>query len=144
MFVFNPFTGNFDAVSDPPIESPFTFLADCSAAEAVGDCVYVSADAVLSVVQVRKAVPSDGTKMPAIGIILDKPTATTATVVYLGAFPVGLLPAFLPGKRYFVGSASQPTSAPPSAPAIIQVVGVALDSARLLFNPSSVVIKVNL
>jgi len=136
-FVFNPFTGNFDAVTLGPEAEPFTFIADCSAGESVGDCVYVSADAVLGVLQVRKVDPSDPTKMPSLGIIVDKPTATACTVVYLGAFPVGGLPAFLPGKRYFVGASSQPVSVPPSTSGVlVQVVGIALDSGRLLFNPS--------
>jgi hypothetical protein len=139
-YVFNPFTGHFDALSDP-IEDAFTFDADCSTAEAVGDCVYVSAEAVAGIVQVRKAVVADTTKMPAIGIILEKPSTVTAVVAYLGSFPVGALPAFLPGKRYFVGASSQPVSTPPTAPALIQVVGVALDSGRLLFNPSPVMIR---
>jgi len=139
-FVFNPFTGIFDAVSDP-VEDAFTFDADCSAGESVGDCVYVSADAVAGVVQVRKAIVSDTTKMPAVGVIAEKPTATTCVVIYLGTLPVGALPAFLPGRRYFVGASSQPTATPPTAPALLQVVGVALDSGRLLFNPSPVMIR---
>ena len=135
-FVLNPFTGQFDAVSDP-IDEPISTEADCSAAEAVGDCVYVSADAVSGVIQVRKVDVTDSAKMPAIGMILDKATSTTCTVALLGTVPVGALPAFVPGKRYFVGASSKPVAVPPATPPVlVQVVGIALDSGRLLFNPS--------
>jgi hypothetical protein len=46
----------------------------------------------------------------------------------------------LPGKTYFVGADSRLTNIPPVAPsggkAFVQVVGVAMDSSRLLLNPS--------
>lgn len=141
-FVLNPFTGQFDAVTLAPDVEPFTFIADCSVAEAVGDCVYVSADAVLGIVQVRKVDATDPLKMPALGVIVDKPTATACTVIYLGALPVGALPAFLPGKRYFVGLSSQPVATPPVTPGVlVQVIGIALDSGRLLFNPSPIMTR---
>jgi len=140
-FVFNPFTGELDGIADP-IDDAFTFPADCSASEGVGDCVYVSSDLVSGVIQVRKADVTDSSKMPSIGIILYKPTTTTCIVVYLGAFPVGVLPSFLPGKKYYVGASSKPVSVTPTAPAIIQIVGIALDSGRLLFNPSPSMVKV--
>ena len=134
-FVFNPFTGNFDATSDP-LEEAFTFVGDCSAGEAVGDCVYVSGAEVLGVIQVRKVDVTDPAKMPAIGIILDKPTATTCTVAYSGGVTIGILPPFLPGRMYFVGHSSKPDATRPASPAMVQVVGVAVTSGRLLFNPS--------
>lgn len=140
-FVFNPFTGKFDAVSDP-IDEPFTFVADCSVAEDVGDCVYVSGEALAGVIQVRRADITDSAKMPAVAIIVEKPTGTTCIAVYIGAYPVGVLPAFLPGKKYFVGAAAKPVAVPPSPPALLQIIGVALDSGRLLFNPSPVMTKV--
>ena len=136
-FVFNPFTGTFDATTPPPDVEPYTLAADCTAGEAVGDCVYIAADAVLGVVQVRKVDVLVPAKMPAVGVIRDKPTATTCTVIYLDALEVGALPAFVPGARYFAGTSGQPVSVPPITPgALVQVIGLALESGRLLVNPS--------
>jgi hypothetical protein len=138
-FVFNPFTGNFDTVSDP-IEDAFTFAADCTASELVHDVVRISADVVAGVFQVRKVDVSDSTKMPGIGIIIEKPTASTAIVVYLGA--VTLVGPLLPGKVYFIGADSKPSSTCPSGPALVQPIGFALDATRLLFKPSMTMVRV--
>jgi len=141
-FTFNPFTGNFDAVSDP-IETPFTFSANCLSTDAVGHCVYITGDLVLGVIQVAKADITDKTKMPAVGVIVSKSAATDCIVVYLGAVDLaGVVPALSPGKMYFVGPDSKPNVVRPVGPALLQIVGVALDSSRVLFNPSPNMTKV--
>lgn len=137
-YVFNPFTGNFDAVTDP-LEAPLSFPANCQSADDVGDCVYVSGDVIAGTIQVAKVDIADTTKMPSIGIITSKSGSTSCIVAFFGS--VDLSPA-VPGKIYFVGADAKPTATRPAGPALIQVVGVALDTARLLLNPSPNMTKV--
>lgn len=137
-FVLNPFTGEFDAVTDP-LEAPFSFPASCQPADAVGDCVHVAGDFVAGVAQVTRADITDNAKMPSIGIITGKGSATSCTVAFFGSV---VLVAALPGKLYFVGSDAKPTATRPAGPALIQIVGVALGSTRLLLNPSPNMTKV--
>lgn len=135
---FNPFTGTFDQISDP-IESAFTFAAACSSSDAVGDCVHISADAVGGVLQVSRVDVTSAAKMPAIGIIVEKPSPTTSVVAYLGAVALGGLS---PGRAHFVGTNSRPSATCPTGPALVQAIGFALDGTRLMFNPSMQMVKV--
>ena len=131
-FVFNPFTGNFDAVTDP-VESPFAFPANCQASDSVGDCVHVSGDAVAGVIQVAVVDITDITRMPAVGVITSKASLTSCTVAFFGA--VAFSPV-LPGRIYFVGGDGKPTSTRPTGLVFIQILGLALDATRLLIQPA--------
>lgn len=132
-FVFNPFTGNFDAVTDPSA-NPFTLDAICLAGDAVGDCVRISGDSIGGYVQVTKVDVTDPTKMPAIGVIIAKPSSTNATVAWLGVI-TGT--GFTPNARYFVSNTGQLTPTPPTVrPAMYQVMAQAIDSQRLILLPS--------
>lgn len=133
--------GRIALVSDPVIE-PFVFVANCLASDVVGDCVYISADAIATVIQVTKVDATDVLKMPVRGIIVSKFSSTVCSVVYYGAVSLtGIVPPLSTGKRYFAGASSKPTAVPPTRPTFIQVVGIALDSSRLLFDPSPNLIK---
>jgi len=57
---------------------------ECTAAEAVGDPVYISGDRTGDVYPVRKADADDEDKMPAVGIIIQKLTATDCVVQMQG------------------------------------------------------------
>jgi hypothetical protein len=96
---------------------------------AVGDVVYVSA--------ADSADQADNTSAattPAIGVVLAKPTAVTATVLYLGEAPVFV--GLTPGVEYFVGLVGGITTvAPTGSGDIVQRVGVALNATTLIFNP---------
>ena len=137
-FVFNPFTGNFDSVTDP-VETPFTFTAGCQSLDGVGDCVYVSGAAVDGVIQVAKVDITSASKMPAIGIITNKAGLTSCTVAFFG---VVVLSVTTPGKVYFVGGDGKPNSTRPAGLVFIQSLGLALDETRLLLNPSMSMTKV--
>ena len=123
----------------PPSTSdfPITCEADCPADVAVGDLVYVTGTEVGGVIQVDQVDPALRAKMPAIGIVTVKSTATRCTVHKLGLFtPPGALTA---GSRYFVGSAgvlsaSPPPRTGPGTETIVQIVGYAVKSDQLLFN----------
>jgi len=133
--------GRIALVSDPVIE-PFAFTANCLATDVVGNCVYISADLVLGIIQVTKTDITTPLKVPARGLILSKSSPTVCRVAYYGAMDLsGIIPPLSPGRRYFVGADSNPNVVPPLAPAIRQVVGVALDSSRLMIDPSFYLVR---
>jgi hypothetical protein len=134
-FVFNPFTGNFDAVGDAPdpIATPYTFAASCFASDAVGDVVRISGPSSGGVPQVTKVDISTWLTMPGIGIITSKSTATDCIVAFYGAVPLSF--ALLPGRPYFASALSIPTDTRP-ATGFIQILGIALDGTRLFLQPS--------
>lgn len=124
-----------------PVAQPFSFAASCIAGDLVGTAVYISGNSTLGVPQVRTADPTDPAKMPAVGIIMSKGSDTTCQVCYFGALPVAGL---TPNSRYYVGAAGAVVgSVPVTRPLIVQVLGQALDSARLLLNPSKNLIRLN-
>jgi hypothetical protein len=132
----------------PPVTNNFVFSATCSAGNAVGDCVYFSGPEVGGVAQVGKADPSDIAKMPAVGVILSKTSATDCTVQRLGRLDLtGSAVSFTFGQRLFVGLSGQidPTvpapGASPSGHVFVQPVGVATAAQIAELNPSMSMIR---
>lgn len=108
------------------------FEANCLASDAINQFVRVVGNT-LGVPNVTRADPTDASKMPAVGVIVQKPTTTTCLVQVSGQ-----ILSFSPitaGTWYYVGAASSPVSAPPALPAIQQIIGVGLDTSRLLLRP---------
>lgn len=108
------------------------FEANCLAGDLVNQFVRVVSNT-LSVPDVTKVDPSDASKMPAVGVIVQKPTATTCLVQVSGQ-----ITSFSPvvaGAWYYVGMTTYPVTVAPALPAIQQVIGVGLDAARLLLRP---------
>ena len=101
----------------------------CTATEAVGDAVYVSAANT-----VTQAVCDSATTMPAIGIIQAKPSSTTCYVCFSGI--VDGFTGLTPGAIYYVDetaggiTATKPTDTDPAY--LNQVVGVAISTTELL------------
>lgn len=107
------------------------FEANCLSSDLVNHFVRVTGNT-LSVPNVTRVDVTDSTKMPAVGVIVQKPTATTCLVQVSGQ-----ITSFSPvaaGSWYYVGASSFPVAAPPSFPGIPQVVGLGLDTARLLLQ----------
>jgi hypothetical protein len=104
------------------------------AGSADGDLLYVTGDFIADLADAS----APGTT-PAMGMIIDKPTATTATVLYLGESPVGLLAGLSVGSEYFLslvaGGIIIEGSAPIDVGEVVQRVGVAITGTQLLFNP---------
>jgi hypothetical protein len=75
-------------------QEAISMAASCTAAEAVGDAVYVTGSAT-----VRRCDPYDPSKMPAIGVITAKPTTTSCVVVTSGR---ARLAGLTTGVAYFV------------------------------------------
>lgn len=75
------------------------------------------------------------TTSPAIGIIIDKPVATTATIAFAGK--IGGLSGMTAGALQFLGTAGTLIEAgalPSSAGSVIQQVGIAVTSTILLLD----------
>lgn len=107
------------------------FEANCLVGDALNQFVRVVGNT-LGVPDVTKVDPSDASKMPAIGIIVQKPTSTTCLVQVTGQTTT--FSPVIAGSFYYVGAASLPVSVPPAPPALRQVIGVGLDTARLLLR----------
>jgi hypothetical protein len=117
--------------------------ADCLSTDSIGDLVYISGNSIGGVLQVTKADILDYTKMPVIGSIVSKTSPTACRIIRYGIISVAGLS---PGQIYFVDFNSKPTHTRPVAgvgqKAFVQVIGVAMDSTTMLFNPSSNLVRV--
>lgn len=103
-----------------------TMAVACTAAEAVGDAVYLSGPSA-----VRRCDPYDAARMPAIGVVAAKASTTACMVITAGrARTVGLTP----GAAYFVAPSGAAAPGTPSAgpgPVFVQRVGRAVSSTIL-------------
>ena len=111
--------------------------AACPSTCAVDDWVFVTGDEVAGVIQVDTVDIDDTAKMPAIGIVIEKPTFTTARVQVGGE--LGTFAGLAPGKPHFVGDDSEISTTRPANPSSgkrsIQVIGFALSSTKLIVKP---------
>ena len=115
----------------------------CTAFDNPGDAIQITGDAIGGSLQVARCNPFDVTKMPAVGLLLSKSDATHAVVALFGVQP---LAGFAPGARIFVGQDGRPSASPMvpprTQPMLVQALGVAIDSARMLLVPSPDMIRV--
>lgn len=96
---------------------------------AVGDVVYVTGAFAADV-----ADRSAQATMPAIGVVIAKPLATTATLLYYGEAAV--FAGLTVGIEYYVGTAGAIEAPSAAAPGeVVQRVGVAISATTLLFTP---------
>jgi hypothetical protein len=97
---------------------------------AVGDVVYGTGSFAADVAD-RNAVAT----MPALGLVIAKPLATTATLLYMGESPA-IFVGLTPGAEYYVGllGAIETPSAAVDGD-VVQRVGVAASATVLIFNP---------
>lgn len=124
-----------DSPATPTVVEPED--ADCLVTDDVGTLVYVSGDSIGDRLQVTAVDVTDDTKVPAIGSIVEKPTATTCRVRRFGRAAGADL---VSGKVCFAGVDARPTVTPPT-PGLgsfvwVQPVGVAIDSTTVLLAPT--------
>jgi len=106
--------------------------ADCTASESVGDMVYIT-DNIGGRDQVRWSDPKSYSKLPAIGAIISKASATTCLVQWMGETPE-IYTGLAPGEIYFLGLNGKVAATPPvptSVPVFVQPIGVALSDKKL-------------
>lgn len=125
-----------------------SFVAACTATEQVGDCVcYVPSMAPQSLSSnmpcVARADITDISRMPVVGIVLDKSSFATCTVLTEGS--VALFTGLKAGQMYFVGPQGQPQIYPFAnmvTPFYLQRVGVAATDRALVFGPAEITSRV--
>jgi len=84
-----------------PGEATVTFQAVCLSGDAIGDVVYISGNQVGPYFQVAKVDITTLNKMPAVGVIIQKLTSTTAVVMSIGEV-AGLYTGLTPNSTLFV------------------------------------------
>lgn len=117
--------------------------ADCTVSEGVGDFVFIVGNPVGGRDQVRKADPSDYDRMPAVGVVILKPTTTSCLVQWLGETPP-IFSGLSAGEIYFLGSDSKVAETPPlpsTSNMFVQTIGVAAASDRLYVKPESNLVR---
>lgn len=127
----------FDTTSD---EEQFArgryFKAACQATDELGHFVYITGPLISGARQVTKVDITARATMPAIGLLVRKPTSTTCLVQTFGEI---IASGLTPPARYYIGADSKITDTPPvpgvGAEAVIQVVGAALDETTFLVSP---------
>ncbi len=102
-----------------PVGAEKYMVSECSAAEAVGDAVYV-AGTVGGRPSARKVDRTDPTKMPARGVIVKK-TGMLCIVQVAGVVEAGIFSGLTPNKDLFVAADGTLTETPPSQPVSGQV-----------------------
>lgn len=113
--------------------------ATCPSGLTVGDFVYASGPAAGDVLTVDKADILNGAKMPSLGVVIEKPTATTARVMLLGLYTPGVVLAL--NKVAYVGANSRLTTTMPLGNVYVQRVGMTIDQGRVFLNPSPLLVK---
>lgn len=114
--------------------------AFCSAAEVVGDCVYIYDDKFTDKPVVRKCDITDKTKMPCVALITEKITNTECKIKKIGE--VSLYSGLTAGAMIVVGANGQPVMPinlpdPSITPHYVQVIGVSN-------NPDTVLLHINM
>lgn len=111
-------------------------LAQCSAGDGVGACVYTTGDRVGGYYQVGTVDPSDRGKMPAIGMIIQKLTPTTCFVQFRGTVE-GVYSDLTPGELLFVGDGGGlDDEMPAGSSKYVQSVGTSLGSDVFRLEPN--------
>ena len=118
--------------------------ANCLATDSVGDCVYVTGDTVGGFYQVAKADPRDQLKMPSIGIITIKKSATECRVQFIGEV-ANVYTGLIPRSTLFVGLTGRLTNIVPipasGGYAFVQAMGSSVSSTVVVMLPSLVLTK---
>ena len=113
-------------------------LAICTAAEDVGHWVYVEVEKTATdPEEVRKANPTDFNKMPAVGVIISKITATLCEVQWFGETP-DVLSGLGVGEVHYLahdGTAKSDPPIPGGSPVFWQTLGIGLSADSLYVKP---------
>lgn len=114
-------------------------LAQCEASDGVGACVYVTGDRIGQYYQVSTTDPSVRSKMPMVGVIVEKMTPTTC-VVQFGGKVEGVYSGLIPGELLFVGDGGglddeMPTPAG-GTPRYVQSVGASIANDVFRLEPN--------
>jgi hypothetical protein len=117
---------------------PGLIAAVCAGAVAVGQFVRLTGN---PGPEVEPADAYDPTKIPSIGVVVDKPTAVTCSVRNIGS--AAIFAGLTTGKVYWLGADGAILATPPPAlPGVLryaQILGYALDPTTLMVDINQVV-----
>lgn len=122
-----------------PVKRDNLAQADCLASDGIGAMVYIRSALVGGKYQVETADPSDFGKMPAVGMIVQKSSATECFVQLRGQV-VGVYAGLTPGEMLFVDDTGGLSDEPPEPTVpkpfkFAQNVGVALSNNIIGLDP---------
>jgi len=107
-------------------------FAECLGSNLVGDWVYIRDIVLGGKYRVDTAIPSNPTKVPAAGIIIEKIDETNCKVQWFGKLK-GIVTGLNPGKILYLGAAGKTSQVPdPTTP---QPLGVAIGEDEILIEP---------
>lgn len=112
-----------------------TLICDVSAS--VGDLVRAS-DTIPDGVDVAV---DNSEKRPVIGLILNKPTTTSAEILFLGL--VNGFSGLTQGATLFLSATGTVTSTVPPGAGYVQILGSAVDPTKILLSPQLRVVRRN-
>jgi hypothetical protein len=116
-------------------DATVNFIALCPSEIVSGDCVYISGDKTSGLYQVELVDITSLLRSPAIGLVINKPTSTTATVLVTGEV-TGVYTGLTPNASYFVDFDGRLTDAVPSEPetgvCLVQHIADAISSDTLV------------
>jgi hypothetical protein len=115
----------FESAARELFGSPFT----CPAPVAVGNAVYLSAANAVDL-----ADGTNGSKMPAIGIVVSKPTTTSCIVQHAGE--CDSVSGLTPGSTYYAGVGGALVSSTVGL-TVVQAIGKARDTGLLVMYPTT-------
>lgn len=111
-----------------------TFNGTCQTTDLVGDAVRLTGSSAHDVTRVN---PIASGTMPAIGVIVSKPTTTTCVVQGVGV-ATGIYTGLTIGKMYWIGNNGRPLSTPPTGSAgahlYAQPLGLAVSATDLFLT----------
>ena len=128
----NPVIREFGKPDPTPTFNGFTIDYACGSYVNVYDTVYLAGSEFVDQADASSVLTS-----PAAGIVVAKPTTTTATVMHSGE--VTSLTGLTVGSNYFLGPApgALSSAAPTSSGQVVQALGRAISSSKLLWMPST-------
>jgi len=109
----------------------------CDASAATGDFVRASATIAGGV----DVASNNAIKRPVIGLILSKPTTTTAEILLLGK--ASGFSGLTQGDTVFLSSTGTATTTAPGGSGYLQILGAATNTTEIIFSPQLRVVRRN-
>lgn len=136
-----------NALSTPRANELFvqnSIRALCQTTDDIGNCVHIAGTVAGGLHQVTTCDPTDFSKMPAIGVIVEKETPTLCTVLLIGELQ-GVYTGLTLKRVVFVGLDGKIQEGPPT-PSVggfvfVQRVGSVTDDGRIYVVPNFHLIK---
>jgi hypothetical protein len=136
---------NYIAWVDQPTETIDGLRANCLAGDTVGAAVYARGPSVGGMYQVSTADPRNQAKMPALGVIVAKESATVCRIQIQGEVK-SIYTSLAVNKMMFVGVGGQLSLNPPVALgggyALVQSMGVSADTNAVLLGQGPSMVQV--